>query len=1357
MKKITNFIVDLRYIFLIIFIVLAGIGLILSNKVVINEDIMKYLPESSNTKQGIDIMDSSFSKQDTSILNVMFKDLSNEEKESRLKELEGIRYVSSVDYDNTDKYNKDNYSLYVINVDDYADSEHAKEVYEYIDKNYEVAGLSGSIADENKPLLQLWVVIVAISCAMLILIILSESYIEPFLYLISIGIAIFINKGTNIIFPSISSITNAIVAILQLALSMDYSIMLSNRFKQEKEKHRDKLEAMKEALYNSFISISSSSITTIVGLLALVFMSFTIGKDLGLVLAKGVLLSLISIFFCLPSLLLLFDNLIIKTKKKSPHFNLMKLGRFSYRTKYIHVLLILVLFGITYLLKGNVNILYTGSEQDKVGKVFPATNQIAVVYDNKYEELITDYCKKLESDNKIDEVLCYSNTINQKLAYNELNDKFKDLDQDTNIDEYLIKLIYYKYFNNDTKNKMTLNSFINFIKKDIYNNKDLDKEIDQDTKNNIDKLQNFTDKNLINKMRNTSNIANILDMNEKDARDILIYYNSKNINTKITIKDFVSFILNEVANDNEYKDEINKDTLDDLKDLEKFTNKNIIDKKMDAKELSDIFNIKEKLVEKLLMYYHTTIKSSTKLTLNDFATFALSLSENKDYEDMFDKDTIKSLKLLEKLSDDEFINKNRSLSSMKEELKRIGFDLDTSTIKLLYIYYMGYDTDEKMTLNEFAITALDMANGDYSNYFDNDSIDGLTFIKDLTIKYNTVLSNSELYDLFDVELAKQMGLNYTITGDVNGTYNMTPTAFVYMLLNVPEMRATLTEEEEKNLELAQKVIDNVDTDYSNVKLADDLEQNNTIVDVVYGYFLYDNNGLDEISIKDLISFIYDNRNNDILKQYIKDKNMIKLANEIVNNTKTKYSYKEIAKLIDADKNDINKIFGLYDYENKNTKITPLVLTNTIIDNIDDELIKDNIKDDDYDKLKIVNEVMVSTLNNRKYTAKEISDLLDTDLDKVKLLLSLYDSRYIKANQSISLYNFVNFIISDVMNNNDYSDKISNDKKEKLLTIRKVMNSSLNNVKYSNTDAFILLEILSDDLDSNLIDLVYIYYGSVYEYDDSWKLTIEELINYINDDILTDSTFDDYIKDDKRNEVIDAKKTINKAKDLIVSDKYSRMVLNTKYPYEGEDTYNFIDMLENDLGSKDGIFVSGHSSMAYEMNATFNDELNKITLLTMIFIFIVVCVSFKDIIIPIVLVLIIQCAVYVTMSFISITGGSVYFISVLIVQAILMGATIDYAIVYTAYYKESRLKMNVLNSIINAYNKSIHTIISSSSILIIVTLVVANFASAIAAKICETISQGTFAAVLLIMFILPGILAACDKLICRKGYYKENVK
>ena len=157
---------------------------------------------------------------------------------------------------------------------------------------------------------------------------------------------------------------------------------------------------------------------------------------------------------------------------------------------------------------------------------------------------------------------------------------------------------------------------------------------------------------------------------------------------------------------------------------------------------------------------------------------------------------------------------------------------------------------------------------------------------------------------------------------------------------------------------------------------------------------------------------------------------------------------------------------------------------------------------------------------------------------------------------------------------------------------------------------------------------------------------------------------------------------------------------------------------------------------------------------MVAIFVVVAITFKSIIIPGVLVVIIQTAVYLTMGVLSLLGGKVYFIALLIVQSILMGATIDYAIVYTSYYKELRQTLGVKDALINAYQKSIHTILTSASILIIVTLIVGNFASAIAAKICKTLSQGTISSLVLILFVLPAVLAAFDKVIIRK---KKDIK
>lgn len=1354
MRKVTDFIVKARYVFLTLFVILAIFSLYLGTKVNINEDIMKYLPETSEIKIGKDIMDEEFIEQDSSVLNVMFKGLSDAEKEDTLKKLESINGVSSVLYENTDEYNRDKYTLYVLNVDDYDHSKTAENVYNEVNEMKPEA-MSGSIYSEWKPVLQIWIVVVAIAMAMIILTILSESYIEPWLYLISIGVAVFINKGTNIIFPSVSNITDSIVAILQLALSMDYSIMLSNRYRQEREKEKDKTKAMKNALYNSFKAILSSSITTVVGLLALVFMSFTIGRDLGLVLAKGVVLSLVSIFFCLPGLLVLCDKLIMNSKKKTINFNLKGLGKYSYKTRWVQLVFIIVSFIAAYILKGNIGILYTGTQQDEVGKHFPSTNQIAIIYENKYDEIITKYCKSIEDDEKVNQVLCYGNTINEKLAYNELNQKFKDLGQDTEIDDYLIKIIYYNYYNKNTKDSMTLSEFTKFIKSDVYSNEKVSESIDDNIKENMDLLENFATKDNVNQKRTASEIANILDMNESDANDLLIYYNSKNLDTKMSIKDFVNFMINEVRVDPNYGSSVDANTLASLKQLQPFINTNTINKQMTSNEIANTFGIDKSLVDQLFLFYRTTQDSKSTMTINEFANVALNMSNQDAYKDMFDESTIKSLNMLSTLSSEQIIANELDVSSMKTSLNNLGLSLDDNTMLLLYIYYTGYNTNSKLTLNGFANVALNMAEQDaYKSYFSEDTKKSLQTIVTLNSYYDTVLPNANLYSMFGIDAETGAKLNYAITGDLSGSYSMTPLQFVNTLLQTPEINSELNSNQISQLSTALYVMSNITTTYSVDELTNALQENKTIVSVVYGVYDYQNGNLKNISVRNLINFLYENKSNPFLSDKLSTAStMLDLTYKIVNNTNTRYTYKEMAALIEQNESTVKNIYGVADYSGLTTTMNPLEFVNLILNNKDNELLKGKIDNSTISTLNLVKKVMESTLNNTKYNATDLAKLLGSDKDTLSLVLSLYNSRYIKANSTISLIGFTNFIISDVIPNPTYSSKIDNESKDKLNTVNAIMNNTLNGTKYNSLDLYNVLNKLSDGLDYNLIDIVYTYYGSKNNYDDSWKLTVEEIVNYLNNDLLKDEKYSSFLDADMTKTIKDAKNTIDDAKKLLVSDKYSRAIINSKYGAEDKDTFKFIQNALDTVGENDGVYVVGESPMALEMSQSFNGELNYITILTMIFIFVVVAITFKDLLVPLILVLMIQCAVYVTMAVLSITGSSVYFIALLIVQAILMGATIDYAIVYTTYYKEMRETMGVRDSLVNAYNKSIHTILSSSSILIIVTLVVASFSEAIPAMICKTVSEGTFCSVILILFVLPGVLAAFDKLICRKEYYK----
>ena len=317
MKKVVDFLTKKRLLIFIITIILAigsGIAMLFVN---INKDMTKYLPEDSQMKQGMDIMENEFVTTTTNeTFKIMFEDLESNDKQTIFEELSNYEGVENVLYDeNSADYNKENYTLYVIETK-YQSISKTQELLDSIVKDYKHDYKLYSYYNNSEDNLLDFLIPIAVVIVIIILFIMSTSLIEVLLILANIGIAIVLNMGTNIIFSSISDMTFSIAAVLQLVLSIDYSIILVNRYKQERINTDSPIEAMKKALYNAFKSITSSSLTTFVGLLALIFMSFTIGKDMGLVLAKGVLFSLICVFTLLPTLIIWSDKLLKITDKK---------------------------------------------------------------------------------------------------------------------------------------------------------------------------------------------------------------------------------------------------------------------------------------------------------------------------------------------------------------------------------------------------------------------------------------------------------------------------------------------------------------------------------------------------------------------------------------------------------------------------------------------------------------------------------------------------------------------------------------------------------------------------------------------------------------------------------------------------------------------------------------------------------------------------------------------------------------------------------------------------------------------------------------------------------------------------------
>lgn len=321
MKNVANILVKYRKIFFIVSVVLAFACAFLIPQVTINKDQTKYLAKDSQMSQGLEIIANEFPAVELKdSFQIMFEGLTPSEKTQIHEELTGFDGVTGVDYDiNSIEHNSKTYSMYIVHTDYASDSDKVgaiinemKDVYgdEYDVHTY----YSGAYLDVLDKLIPMAVII-----GLIILLVMCKSYFEPVVLIVSIGIAILINMGTNVIFESVSDMTFSIAAVFQLVLSIDYSIMLMHRFEQEYELlgKTNREEAMRNAIVNAFGSISSSSITTIVGLLVLLLMSFTIGKDIGLVISKGVFLSLVCVFTVMPSLILWFYDLLCKLNKET--------------------------------------------------------------------------------------------------------------------------------------------------------------------------------------------------------------------------------------------------------------------------------------------------------------------------------------------------------------------------------------------------------------------------------------------------------------------------------------------------------------------------------------------------------------------------------------------------------------------------------------------------------------------------------------------------------------------------------------------------------------------------------------------------------------------------------------------------------------------------------------------------------------------------------------------------------------------------------------------------------------------------------------------------------------------------------
>lgn len=374
MQKFGRGVVKLRVPILIVSVLLLIPSIFGFVSTRINYDILSYLPSDIETMKGQDIMLDEFGKGGFSL--VMLDGMEDKDVEKVKEKIEKVDHVCDVLWYDTladvslpkevlpddiyDFFNTDNSTMMAVFFDEATSAdgslEAVKEIRSIAGEQCFVSGMSSVVEDIKDLTMQEapMYVVIAVILTSIILALTMDSFLIPLFFMLSVGMAIVYNMGTNFIQGEISFITEALAAVLQLAVTIDYSIFLWHSYKEEKEKHPgDNKEAMAVAIGKTITSVVSSSITTVAGFLALCFMSYELGMDMGIVMAKGVVIGVICCITVLPSMILVFDKALEKTMHKDLVPSLEKPSKFiiKHHAAFI-VLFIVVLIPAVY---GQIN------------------------------------------------------------------------------------------------------------------------------------------------------------------------------------------------------------------------------------------------------------------------------------------------------------------------------------------------------------------------------------------------------------------------------------------------------------------------------------------------------------------------------------------------------------------------------------------------------------------------------------------------------------------------------------------------------------------------------------------------------------------------------------------------------------------------------------------------------------------------------------------------------------------------------------------------------------------------------------------------------------------------------------------
>ena len=441
MNRFSEEIVKHKKIIIIIFVIFALITGIMTAAVSINYKMIDYLPKDSPSTIAIRIIKDEFS-DDMPSGRVMINNVSITEAleyKEKIKNIDGITSVSwlddiiglntlqsvpleFLDKEIVDSYYKENSALLTISIESGKEQDTVAKLYEIIGKDNSASGEGINLAEtQNMSVSEvLNAMLILLPIVIFILIITTSSWAEPLLFLSSMGIAIVINMGTNIIFGEISFISNTVSPVLQLAVSLDYAIFLLHSF----NKHRLKTDpetAMKNAIKESVSTVAASASTTVIGFASLMFMRFGIGADLGITLLKGVILSFITVMVFLPSITLLLYKTIDKTRHRKFIPDFKGSGKFIMKIRIPFLILALVIVIPVFLAQSKTEFLYglgditastrAGTDSRLIEEKFGKDNMLVLLIPKENVGKEKELCDKLSALTHVTSVISYETSV----------------------------------------------------------------------------------------------------------------------------------------------------------------------------------------------------------------------------------------------------------------------------------------------------------------------------------------------------------------------------------------------------------------------------------------------------------------------------------------------------------------------------------------------------------------------------------------------------------------------------------------------------------------------------------------------------------------------------------------------------------------------------------------------------------------------------------------------------------------------------------------------------------------------------------------------------------------------------------